>query len=365
MKFLALTLLISILPINFSSGKENADSVATEKLYLNFFNVNFIRNNEYSNPVTEGYTLIGYLLNPELVYRPAGKVTLRLGTHLLSYSGTGKFSQIKPLFSTTFNISANSSVTIGTLNPGYKNELFVPHYNREKFYTSYSEDGIQFRFINDHFHNDTWLSWENFIFKGDSEREVFNAGESFRYISPQIAGLIRVEVPLQLQFKHYGGQISNYSSHVETYLNMAFGARVIFDLAGQKYGKTGFEYLIFTGQSLTKNSPTGINYGRGEWKKFFYTYKKFKFDAGYWTSHDFYAPNGNYIFSSISDHLDNVTVHDRRIITASASITILPEKFFEIYFSLEGYYDPNFKRIDNAATLHLKFDKLFRLASLK
>ena len=32
------------------------------------------------------------------------------------------------------------------------------------------------------------------------------------------AGLITLEVPVQIQVKHYGGQISDYPEHVETFL---------------------------------------------------------------------------------------------------------------------------------------------------
>ena len=366
MKYPASIILILFLTLIPVSGQEKSDtSSSVEKLYFNFRNVNFIRNNEYSNPVIEGYTLIGYFLHPELIYRPSAEVTLRLGMHLLSYSGTDKFSVIKPLFSTTFNFSENSSLTIGSLSASYKNELFDPHYNRERLYTNYSEDGLQFRIFNEHLLSDTWLSWENYIFKGDSEREIFTAGESFKYSSPLIADFFRLEVPVQLQFKHYGGQISNYPEHTETYLNVAGGVRVSFDLGEQRYGKTGIEYLIFRGNALTRNAPSGINYGRGEWHKIFYTYKIVDINAGYWTSHDFYAPNGNFIFSSVSDHLENITVHDRKIITGSVNITFLPESFLELYFAFDGYYDMVLKRLDNALTLHLRFDKLFRLASLK
>ena len=61
---------------------------------------------------------------------------------------------------------------------------------------------------------DTWISWENYIFKGDSTREQFTFGESFRYTSSPIANFIRIEVPVQLQLKHLGGQISDYSQQI-------------------------------------------------------------------------------------------------------------------------------------------------------
>jgi hypothetical protein len=52
-----------------SMGQKNAVP-APGDLYLGFTNINFIKDDEYSNPVIEGYTLIGYFLQPQLVYAP-------------------------------------------------------------------------------------------------------------------------------------------------------------------------------------------------------------------------------------------------------------------------------------------------------
>ena len=73
--------ILGLASIDSPAQENNSLTVAEGDLYLNFRNISFIRNNEYSNPVTEGYTLIGWFIQPELVYRPAQKVELRLGAH--------------------------------------------------------------------------------------------------------------------------------------------------------------------------------------------------------------------------------------------------------------------------------------------
>jgi hypothetical protein len=348
-----------------TASQEVSDTISpSARLYFGFHNINFIKNDEYSNPVIEGYTLIGYFLQPEITYCPASLVTLKVGAHLLSYSGTNRFSQVKPVFSTTINFGKRSYVTLGSLSASYREYLFDPCFNRERLYTSYSDDGIQLRLSNKNFLSDAWVNWENFIFKGDSDREVFTAGESFRYSSPDPGEGLRIHVPFQILFKHFGGQISNYPEEVETYLNAAGGITLELDRGCLKPGSAGIELLAFTGRSLTKNAPSGINKGYGLWGKVFCSYKGAELMAGYWKSHDFYAPEGNFIFSSVSDHLENVIVHNRNIITGSASILLLPESFLKIYFAADGYYDINLKRLDNAVTLHLRFDRLFRLTTL-
>lgn len=348
------------------TGRTSADSASnTGKLDLRLRNINFIKNNEYSNPIIEGYTLIGYFLQPELIYHPSEKVRLQLGAHLLQYSGTNKFNLVKPVFSTTYIFSENLFFTMGSLPGTDEHRMFDPHFNKEKLYNSYSQDGFELSFRNDNFFNDTWLAWEHFIFKGDFDREIFTAGESFSYTSDQINGLFRINVPLQIQFKHFGGQISNYPEHVETFFNLAAGAGMTFEIPGSKYQEAGFQWLLFYGRSLTENAQSHINKGHGEWYKIFYNYRYTQLEAGFWSSHDFYAPNGNFIFSSVSDFRNNLIIHDRKLITLSANLKLMHNSFLEFYAGFDGYYDIDLNRFDNAATLHLRLDKLIRLAELK
>jgi hypothetical protein len=366
MRFSRIIIPIIALNILSANGQDRTFANASEgNLYLNFRSINFVKNNEYSNPIIEGYTLIGFFLQPELVYHPDEKVAIHLGAHLRSYSGTNKFSQIKPVFSTTLHFSENTFFTVGSLNGSDEHRMLDPHFNKERIYDAYSEDGVQFRTLSDHIFSDTWLSWENYIFKGDNEREIFTAGESFRYFSSVIAGLIRIEIPVQIQFKHFGGQISNYIEHVETYLNIAAGGKISADIGGSEYSRAGIECLYFKGNSITENAPSGINHGNAWWYKLFCSSRSAEIEAGFWNSHNFYAPNGNYIFGSVSDHIYNLVISDRKLITGSVSLRLPYKDFLEFYFGFDGYYDTDLKRFDNALTLHLRFDKLIKIVSIK
>jgi hypothetical protein len=366
MRNLAIILITVFIPVWESYG-QSAPETGSEpgELSLRVKSINFIKNNEYYNPVIEGYTMPGFFFQPELVYAPTGKVTLHAGTHLLKYWGTEKFSQVRPVFSTSLDLSKNTSLILGTLSGSDKHRLFDPHFNSERLYSAYVEDGVQLTSKNDNLFNDTWLSWENFIFKGDSTREIFTFGESFRYTSSPVAGFLQFEVPLQFQLKHFGGQISNYPEQVETYFNLATGVRINIDLADKRYGQAGIEYLQFINKVFAGESPTGISNGYSSWIKLHYTYKAFYIGAAYWKAHDFYAPNGNPIYGSVSDYQPGEVIPERRIISNFFYLTLLPESYLELFLGLDTYYDVDLKRLDNSITLHLNFDKLFRLATLK
>jgi hypothetical protein len=334
-------------------------------LSLRIKSISFIEDLEYINPVTEGYTLLGFFLQPELVYTPSARVTLRGGVHALKYYGTEEFSQVQPVFSIKLDFTDKTSLTLGTLSGPDKHLFFDPHFFRERLYNAYVEDGMQLRHVSNNFFTDTWLSWENFIVKGDSTREQFTLGESFRYNSDPVADFISFEVPVQLQLKHFGGQITEYSQPVQTFINISGGLRVNFDLAEKRYGQLGMEYLQFANKLQEDVSFSGIKHGYASWTRMHYSYKSFSVSSGYWYGHNYYAPNGNPIFSNVSDYQPGLVIHDRRIITNSASFKLLAASYLELFCGCDLYYDIDLHRLDQAYTIHLNFDKLIKLISFK
>ncbi len=349
-------------PATIPSG--NVDQRSGD-LYISLKSLNFFKNNEYSNPITEGYTLTGYFFQPELLFMPSDKTELRFGVHLLGYSGTNKYSAARPLFSVAWKMTERSVFTMGSLRGSDTHQMLDPHFNKERKYNQYSEDGFGFTYKGKRIFSDLWLSWENYIFRNDNEREIFTAGESFRYTSPLISGRFILEIPLQIQVRHLGGQISNYPEPVETYLNSAAGASFSALVNHEKNYRAGFEYLHFTGSELSGRAMTGIKSGHGEWFIFSFNYGSAELEAGYWLGRNYFAPNGNFIFGSVSDHRANTIISDRNLITLSANISLLPESFVEFYIGFDGYYDTISERFDNSVTLHLKLDNLIRITSLK
>lgn len=355
------------------------------ELSLRIKNINFFKNNEYFNPIKasdfilisslpepvdkskwiEGYTLPGFFIQPELVYKPSGKVTIRAGTHILKYAGTDSYTQIKPVFSTSLNISEKTILTIGTLSGCDNHLLFDPDFDSERLYTNYTEDGLQFTSSNDHFFSDTWVNWENFIFKGDTTREVISGGESFKFTSSPVADIVHFIVPVQVQLKHYGGQISNYLEKVETFYNFAAGLRVNIDLGHKKNSQAGIEYLQFLNTVVSNGTSSPIKNGNASWLRLHYNYKGLYIGAAYWKGHNFYAPEGNAIYASIYDFHSDYVIPERRIITNYVSLTLLPESYLELFLGLQTYYDVCTKKMNNSITLHLNLDKLIRLATVR
>lgn len=366
MKHLFIFFALTLASISAIHCQEKGDtSLSGGEIYLSLKNINFIRNDEYFHPIIEGYTLVGSLIQPAIVYSPVEKLKLKFGTYLLSYAGANKISQAKLIFSTTYNLFESTSVTVGNLNGSDKHRLYDPQYNFERLYTSFSENGFQVLTETEHIFSDNWLSWEKFIFPGDTIREEFTTGESFRYTSGKIGNSITVAVPVQVQFKHYGGQISHYHGGVETYFNLATGLRLDYDVARKRLGTTGIEYVQFINKELSNKGSTGVTKGHASWIRFHYNYKALTFGSYYWSSHNYYAPDGNAIYSSVSTRRASTVIPNRRIWTNSIFLKAYPVEGLEIFFGFDAFYDLNLKHLDTAFGLHLRFEKLIRLATLR
>jgi hypothetical protein len=380
MRFLPVVLFIFCLLPEATGQDSEQGSIGSDELYLRIKSLNFFRNNEYASRVTgsglhitgelpeytdkslwlEGSTLPGFFFRPEIVYQPSEKISFRTGAHFLKYWGANGFKEIRPVFSGSLKIAKGTVLTLGSLSGSPEHLMFDPHFNTERNYTNYAEDGVQVRTENDRIFNDAWISWENYVFRGDNEREVFTFGESFIYTTPQVFSSLTFKIPVQIQMKHFGGQISNYPEHVVTFVNFASGARADYKI-GDNTGVLGLEYTAFLNRVIPARDEYDITSGNASWMKLHYDIRRFNVTASWWHADDFFAPDGNGLYASVYDFDSGFVIHKRELITAAVSIRVLPEDYIELYFGIEGFYDVCTNRLDHAITLHLDFDRLFRI----
>lgn len=365
MKYLVpvLALLFSISATTFAEkGGFPAD---TGIISFHFKNLNFVKDNEYSSAIIEGYTLIGYFIQPSFVWTPGERVSLALGVQILNYSGTDKIRSPALIFSTSFKVSKTTTLTLGTYDGGEKHRMADPIYDRERMYRSYTESGGRLISESKFFFNDVWLNWENFIFRGDTTREIFHLGESFNYVSPSFGGGFNLEIPIQMNFKHLGGQISDYPEHVESFFDGSAGLRINYEINNGKLGSIGIEYRQFRFQYISAHGTFPIKSGDAFWLRLHYNFRSLYFGTYYWKSHNFYAPDGNQIYSSVSTHEAGTIVPDRSIWTNSFYYKIHPLPYFELFAGIDTYYDLRHRHMDTLLALHLCFDKFIRIGRLK
>jgi len=358
-------LIILFISAQVSAGEEIMPS-DTGILSLRFKNINFMRDNEYSNPITKGYTLIGFLIQPTLVYSPASNLSLALGAQILSYSGAPRINSPMLIFSTSYRFSRNSTIILGSLDGSDKHRMDDPHFYRERLYTAYTESGLRLFTETNHIFNDVWVNWLNFIFKGDTTRESFNIGESFNYTSPSTKGGLSLEMPFQFIVKHYGGQINGWiRGKVETYYNGSAGLKLNYDIGNGRFGRVSIEYQEFLFKYYSRHGTFGILNGYASWIRLQYTYKSYYFGSYYWKGNNYYSPTGNPIYSSASDRTAGLIISDRTILTNSFYYTLHPFRYFDLFAGVDSYYDLGTRDLDLALTIHLRFDQMFTLHKFK
>lgn len=345
-------------PLAINGQNSGGDTISVkERMFIDIESISFFKNNEYFSRITEGYTLPGSFIRPAFVYSPSPSLEIRIGLHQQLYAG--RMEQEKPalIFSSAWKITPATLLTIGSLKGSDSHRLFDPLFDAERVYSSYNETGLSLVTETGSLFSDTWINWENFISAGDSVREVFTAGESFSYTLPLSGEALKLSLPVQLKFKHYGGQISNYDSHVLTYLNAAAGAKLIFSPAGYRYGTFSAEYLWFGSRELTKKGDAGVISGNASWIRLHYNYRALYLGSFFWMAENFFSPDGNRIYSSVSDYVAGLIVPERRIWTSAVYFTVKPRGIFEFLAGFEGYYDLREKRMDSAVAIHLRLNR--------
>lgn len=169
-------------------------------LYFNLYDANFLWNNEFFNPIVNGYTLIGYFLTPEFQYHFSPKIKIQGGVHLLKYSGVESFSTVAPTYSATYT-NSDFSLIMGTLNGTVNHRLPEPLLFTERYFTNNLENGVQYLLNKEKFHMDLWLDWQTFIFPMDNKQEELVAGLAL-FPTPIKNENWEFKLPLSLLAKH-------------------------------------------------------------------------------------------------------------------------------------------------------------------
>jgi len=120
---------------------ETADSGA---LSIHFYNNNFIKNNEYFGPYTEGMTYIGSILQPEVTWAISSKFNLSAGWYLRYYFGQDSFEKSLPVIKANYTFMPGVQLIMGQLKGQLEHGYIEPVYNTDNYFIKNPEYGVQF-----------------------------------------------------------------------------------------------------------------------------------------------------------------------------------------------------------------------------
>lgn len=335
-------------------------------LYLKIESTSFLKNNEYFNPYTKGFTGIGVFLKPAIEYYISQSTKVDLGAYLLKYSGVERFNKVIPLFSIQQKLGENIDLIFGNLHGTLSHQIEEPLFRFDRYYQYSVEYGVQVWYHSPTIESDLWINWEKYIFKNSPFQEEFTIGSvsNFRILKKNRFSMY---LPLQLFIFHKGGQIDSSPKGVSSIFNGVIGFSFRYQL--NEFNTLGLESLFFKYKGLDlpsvgENSQL-FDKGKAVYFKLKYIHKKHKFSLGYWKSNQFIAPKGEYLFLNISEYDNTFGKDNKELVTAKFSTEYSISKSVKIGFRMDGYFDLENADLSHSAGLYLLLKDSFFLRKLK
>lgn len=333
----------------FISGNSLKKSTA-RKLNIEIHSTSFFKNNEYKNDVTQGYTLTGSWIRPELTYNPDKKLSIELGGNVLKYNGRDDY-KFSPWFSVHYKPIEKMTLILGNLNSDRNHGLFETQLNSENWLTQKPEAGLQLLTDSRFFRSDLWIDWQQMIMKGDPYQEQFVFG-SVMDGKLYHQNSWNITLPLSFHGLHRGGEIDASDLPVNTFITLSSGLKV------QKNCSSKFIRSFYAAVNMLisfyPEGSTALPSDRGNAIHLLsgITGLYGNLTAAYWQGNKYYTPLGAPMYQNGEngkpDYMDKnqlVTFNyclDRKILDGSR---------FGFVFDL--FYDINTQKLSNSAGLYL------------
>lgn len=355
------------------------------ELSFDLDNVSFFKNNEFSGPTQKGYTLPGLWLQPKLVYLPLRNIKLEAGAYLLKYWGAMKYPctayqdiprwngsdyqngfHALPFFRAQIALSSHVDLVLGNIYGGANHRLIEPLYNPELNLTADPEAGLQLLYTSKPLDLDAWVNWDSFIFKDDIRQETFTFGLSTRTKVNKPDAKFHVYIPLQVLFRHKGGEIDAVDASIQTWMNAAIGAGVTYNINHGCLKRINFELMgTYFGQQAGNALP--LENGKAIYPRLTADIYDFHIKAAYWKSDDFVSILGSPFFSAVSN-IDGKILDQPGLFTLGAEYIRSFGKGFSLGIDANVYsmgsmsvYSPGKTPQEESSSLSYSFGVYFRM----
>ncbi|MDP4225838.1 MAG: hypothetical protein Q8910_05615 [Bacteroidota bacterium] len=350
----------------FYSNNKEINPADSGKLLFRTENTNFFKNNEYFNKIVVGYTEIGYLLKPELVYSPTSRIRISGGVQLLKYSGINKFSDVLPVFSFQYKLLPQLDVVMGSIYGGLNHKLIEPVYQFENSYNHPVENGVQFLYKSSRIESDIWLEWERFIFQGSPYQEQLCQGTSSKIWLNDKDKKLTVSIPIQTIITHHGGQINaNKDQPLQTIANLGSALSLDWNRPESFIKKINFQGWLIDYHDLSPNKQQKFNSGFGLYPCLNLESQCFKMMCAYWAGNKFFSLKGEPMFRSVSTVDSMYTEKNRQLLNFKLAYEKYIAKGIALSLRFESYYGMKDHNFDYSYGLHLIFNRDFFITRLK
>ena len=326
----------------------------------------FFKDNEYFNPIVEGYTLFGTQLNPQLVYYPTKDLRLEAGVFLWKDFGNPALRQVRPTFRATWTHGASQFI-FGNIKANLNHGYIEPLFDFERVILKPLEEGLQYRLNTRRVFLDVWVDWLKQEYAGVNYQEQIAGGLSSSFRVTGDNSPVQVSIPLQFTARHQGGQIDTLHAPIQTLFDYASGVVARVPLSGRVLQAVRLNAygLLYDDHSLA-NYRLPFQTGKGLYLNGTLETRYVDLMLSYWQGHQFYAPLGGNYYQSIASRYGTpgYTDAERRLllvrllrdfrITDAAAVTV----------RVEPVYDVNAKLLDFSFGVYLNFRQEWLLGNV-
>lgn len=299
------------------------------ELSVEFDNLSFFKDDEYTGSFMKGYTLPGLWLQAKAVYYPLEMLKLEAGVHLQRFWGANRYPNMAyqdiahwkgdqyqkgfhalPWFRAQVALSDHVNIVLGDLYGAANHNLIEPLYNPELNMVADPEMGLQLLYNSCRFDLDVWVNWESFIFREDIHQEAFTVGLSTRFKFNDPDSRFHFYAPLQVLAQHRGGEIDTIlTNSVQTLMNGAVGIGGVWN-TGHKIFKSVNVELDVAGYYQQAGKLWPFDNGYGVYARASADIYDFRVKTSYWRCHQFISMFGSPFYGAVSTSDEGLTFDD-------------------------------------------------------
>ncbi|MGN8058429.1 hypothetical protein ACTJKN_19255 [Pedobacter sp. 22163] len=343
------------------------DSSLTNEVHFNFYNLNYVRNYEYTNDFHDGYTLYGTQLQPQIVYYAHPNLAITAGAFIRKDFGRNGISDAKPLFSVKYH-KRNLTLIFGSLEGNIQHKYIEPLYDFERTITTPIEYGTQLLVERKKFTLDAWIAWQKMIYKGDPAKEEIIGGlstESFLIKNDDW----KLSIPAQFLAFHQGGQIDVLKEiPITTMFNGATGIKLHKDV-NSNIKQVYTDNYIAVYKDFSPDKRRAYQGGFGLWLNAGVESKWGSLVASYWKGNNFISIKGMPLYESVSDNLysPGLRQSSRNIVSLRYAYQkeLIPHLYLDVRFEPHIDLDHTDKQLQFNHSFFLTYKQDFKLFKVK
>ncbi len=322
----------SYLPVNFESADSGTFNV-------HFYNNNFVKNNEYFGPYTEGITYIGSIVQPEVSWAISSKFSLSAGWYLRYFYGKENVEKSLPVIRARYTFTPGAQVIIGQLDGQLQHEYIEPIYSTDNYFSINPEYGVQFKVDRKKFHTDFFIDWEHFLMPGDANQEEIGGGLLASYSFNDRAEKRGLSIDFQSIIHHFGGQVDASESPIQTRTNVAGGLEYAFVPGLKMLTRITLSSYYIRAMELSNTNTIPFKWGYATHNTVAFENKWIKLSTGWFHGYQYFAPKADYLFQSVSQLSNYHTNEGRDLITSKFLFGNEITKGVNLSVRFESYYD--------------------------